>query len=175
MSKSFSARRAAIRARSRQQALLLVVFGIVCLLAAWLLHPSTNAYPLGVFVLGAGMLIASLLNPYRLVTAGWMVTLLGIAVFLFFGHLIPVYQVFPVYIISLGVGLIIVALMGRRGYVKAGAVTPGIIVLVVGIVEYLLLANLTPAGFVGFMLSLWLPGIGLVILGLVYLAVSMRD
>lgn len=175
MSKSFTARRAAIRARSRQQALLLLLFGIICLLLAWLAHPSTDAYPIGLLVLGAVMLIASLLNPYRLVTAGWMVTLLGIAVFLFFGRHIPGNEVFPIYIISLGIGLIIVALMGRRGYIKAGAVTPGIIVLVVGIVEYLLLANLTPAGFVGFMLSLWLPGIGLVILGLVYLVVSVRD
>lgn len=175
MSKSFTARRAAIRARSRQQALLLLLSGVICLLVAWLAHPSTDTYPIGLLVLGAVMLIASLLNPYRLVIAGWMVTLLGIAVFLFFGRHIPGNEVFPIYIISLGIGLIIVALMGRRGYIKAGAVTPGIIVLVVGIVEYLLLANLTPAGFVGFMLSLWLPGIGLVILGLVYLVVSVRD
>jgi len=72
-------------------------------------------------------------------------------------------------------GLIGIALMGRRGYIKAGAITPGIIVLLVGIIEALLLAGRTPNNFVPFMLSLWLPGIGLCVLGLLYMVASIRD
>jgi len=53
--------------------------------------------------------------------------------------------------------------------VKAGAVTPGLLVIIVGILEYLLAAGLTPSIFIPFMLSLWLPGFGLLALGLVYL------
>lgn len=174
MSRKFSGH-AATRARSRRQALLLFLFGIICLLAAWLLHPSTGLYPIGVLVLGAGMFIAALLNPYRLMSAGWLVFLLGITVFLFFSGHIPGGQVFPAYIIAIGVALLGIALMGRRGYIKAGAVTPGLIVLIVGIVEALLTANLLHKNFVDFMLSLWLPGIGLLVLGVIYTAVSIIE
>jgi len=53
-------------------------------------------------------------------------------------------------------------------------VTPGLIVVAVASIEWLLAAHLTPGNFVPFMLSLWLPGIGLLLLGLMYLAVSIR-
>ena len=174
MSRKFSGH-AVTRAKNLYQAYVLLLLGIIFLLLAWLLHPSTSEYPIGVMMLGIGMAIAALLNPYRLVIASWLTTLLGIAVFLFFSHRIPGDQVFPAYIIAMGVALIGIALMGRRGYIKAGAITPGIIVLLVGIIEALLLAGRTPNNFVPFMLSLWLPGIGLSVLGLLYVAASIRD
>jgi hypothetical protein len=165
--------RATTRTKNLWQVYALLLSGAVCLLAAWLLHPSPDVYPIGVLTLGVGMLVAAILNPYRLLEAGWFTTLLGIAVFLFFSHRIPGSQVFPAYILAMGLGLLGIAFMSRRGYVGAGAVTPGLLVLVVGIVECLLEANLTPRDFIPFMLSLWLPGIGLVLLGLVYLGASM--
>lgn len=165
--------RAASRARNRRQALVLLLLGSVCLLAAWLLHPSSSAYPIGVMVLGIGMMIAAIINPYRLMIASWLTLLLGIAAFLFFGHFIPGNQVFPAYIIAIGLALIGIAFMARRGYVGVGAISPGLIVLGVGIIEVLLVANLMPQQFVPFMLSLWLPGIGLVVLGLVCLVTSL--
>jgi len=174
MSRKFSGH-AVTRAKNLYQAYVLLLLGIIFLLLAWLLHPSTSEYPIGVMMLGIGMAIAALLNPYRLVIASWLTTLLGIAVFLFFSHRIPGGQVFPAYIIAMGVALIGIALMGRRGYIKAGAITPGIIVLLVGIIEALLLACRTPNNFVPFMLSLWLPGIGLCVLGLLYVVASIRD
>jgi len=130
-------------------------------------------------VFGVGMLIASIINPYRLIIASWLVTLLGIAVFLFYRHIIPGNQVFPVYIIAMALGLLGIAFMVRRGYVGAGAVTPGLLVLVVGIIEYLLvggysIGSLTPGRFTSFMLSLWLPGIALTVLGLIYLFTGAR-
>jgi hypothetical protein len=174
MSKKFSGH-FVTRARDRRQALLLFLFGIVCVLAAWLLHPSTVTYPIGLLVFGAGIFIAALVNPYRLMIAGWLLLLLGIAVFLFFSGHISGAQVFPAYIVAMGLALLGIALMGRRGYIKAGAVTPGLIVLLVGIVEALLVANRTPSNFLPFMLSLWLPAIGLLVLGLVYLVVSVIE
>lgn len=174
MSKKFSGH-FVTRARDRRQALLLLLFGIVCLLVAWLVHPSTTTYPIGVLVLGAGIFIAALVNPYRLMIAGWLTLLLGIAVFLFFGGHISGAQAFPAYIVAIGLALLGIAVMGKRGYVKAGAVSPGLIVLLVGIIEVLLVAGRTPSNFVPFMLSLWLPALGLLVLGLIYLVVSIFE
>jgi len=161
------------------QAYVLLFLGIVCLLAALLIHPSTNEYPVGVMIFGLGMLIACIVNPYRLVIASFMTTALGVAVYLFFKHLIPGNEVFPEYIIAMAIGLIGIALMARCGYVGAGAFTPGIFVLGVGIIEYWLIngysiGSLTPERFITFMLSFWLPGIGLIILGFTYLLISTR-
>jgi len=109
---------------------------------------------------------------YRLMIGGWLGTLVGIAVFLFFSHRIPGGQAFPAYIVAIGVALMCIGLMGRRGYVKAGAISPGLIVLGIGVVEVLLAANLLPSGFLPFVLSFWFPGIGLVLAGLFYLAIT---
>lgn len=170
----------ASQSNNLRQAFVLLILGLVCLLAAWLIHPNTGEYPIGVMIFGFGMLIACIINPYRLVIASFLTTALGIAVFLFFKHLIPGNEVFPEYIIAIGIALIGIALMARRGYVGAGAITPGIFVLGVGIVEYWLIGGyniggLTTDRFLSFMLSLWLPGIGLFLLGVIYLFLSMRN
>jgi hypothetical protein len=161
------------------QAYVLLILGIVCLLSALLIHPTTNEYPVGVMIFGLGMLIVCIVNPYRLVIASFLTTALGIAVYLFFKQLIPGNEIFPEYIIAMGIGLIGIALMARRGYVGAGALTPGIFVLGVGIIEYWLIngypiASLTPERFITFMLSFWLTGIGLTILGITYFLISTR-
>ena len=161
------------------QAYVLLILGLVCLLVAWLIHPNTGEYPVGVMIFGFGMLIARIINPYRLVIASFLTTALGIAVYLFFKHLISGNEVFPEYIIAIGIGLIGIAFMARRGYVGRGAVTPGILVLGIGLIEYWLIrgyniGSLTPDRFISFMLSLWLPSIGLLLLGVIYLFLNMR-
>lgn len=163
--------RAAVRVRNLRQAYALLILGAVCLLLAWLWHP---AYPLGVLVLGLGMSIACLLNPYRLAAASWLVAPLGLAVLLVFNRTLPGSQTFPAYIIALGLGLLGCALMARRGYIGKGPITPGLIVLAVGVIEYLLIGGDTPGNFVPFMLSFWLPGIGLLVLGVLYLLANLR-
>jgi hypothetical protein len=120
-------------------------------------------------------LLASALNPYRLVSAGLLVTLLGLAVFLTFKQFIPGSQVLSIYVLAIGLALLGIAIMARRGFVGPGAVTPGLIVIVVGIIEYLLAAGYTPSNFIPFMLSLWLPGVGLLVLGVIYLTASVRS
>src|SRR6266566_7731174 len=72
---------AAKRTKSRLQAFLLLMLGVFCVLAAWLLHPNAYAYPVGVFLLGLGMLLAAALNPYRLVIGGILTTLLYVCTF----------------------------------------------------------------------------------------------
>jgi hypothetical protein len=175
MSRKNSAR-AAKRTKNRLQAFLLLILGVFCLLAAWLLHPNAYAYPVGILVLGLGMLLAAALNPYRLVIGGILTTLIGIAVFLSFKPVIPVMrgQELVTFLLAIGLELLGIALMTRRGYIGAGAVTPGLIVVAVAIIELLLAEHLTPGNFVPFMLSRWLPGFGLLVLGLMYGAVSVR-
>src|ERR1700730_14145801 len=174
MSRKYSLR-ASSHINNLRQAYALLLLGVVCLALAWLLHLSTRDYPIGVLVFGLGMLIASILNPYRLVSASLITTLLGIAVYLAFKHLIPGNQVLSYYILAIELALLGIALMARRGYVEAGAVTPGLLIVLVGIIEFLLAAGDTPPNFVPFMLSLWLPGIGLLVLGFVYLLISGRE
>ena len=161
-----------IHIRALRQALVLLLLGIICLLIAWLLHPT---YPVGVLALGLGMLVAALCNPQRLVIAASLVTAIGLAVFLFFSHILPGNQVLSSYILAIGVGLLAIAFATRRGYVGAGAVSPALLVLLVGAIEALLAANLTPPGFIPFMLSFWLPGLGLLVLGLIYLLANRRE
>jgi hypothetical protein len=178
MSKRISIR-ATSRMNNRRQAFALILFGLIFLAAAIILyivlHSRSFNYPLGVLLFGLSILIASALNPRRLGVAGWLMTTLGIATFLFFGRIIPGNQVLAYYLLAVGLGLLGIAIMARRGYIGAGAVTPAILVIIVAILEYLVTANLTPRGFIPFMLSLWLPGIGLLVLGVIYLAVSIRE
>ncbi|MBV9712743.1 MAG: hypothetical protein JO011_17710 [Ktedonobacteraceae bacterium] len=162
------------RANRIRQTYTLLGLGVVFILAALLLRLNPYGYPVGVLLLGIGLLIGAFLYPPRLMIAGWLVTPLGIAVFLTFKHLIPGNQILAFYILAIGVGMLAIALAARRGYVGKGAVSTGLIVLAVGIVELLLALGLTPPGFIPFMLSLWLPGIGLIVVGLLYLLTNGR-
>src|SRR5260370_32647394 len=168
---------AAKRTTSRLQAFLLVILGVLCLLAAWLLHPNPFAYPVGILVLGLGMLLAAALNPHRLVIGGILTALIGLAVFLSFKPVIPVLrgQDLVTFLLAIGLALLGIALMARRGYIGAGAVAPGLIVVAVAIIELLLAEHLTPNNFLPFMLSLLLPGIGLLLLGFLYVAVNIKS
>ncbi len=109
--------RAAKRTNSRLQAFLLLILGVFCVLAAWLLHPNPYAYPVGILLLGLGMLLAAALNPYRLVIGGILTTLIGMAVFLSFKPVIPVLrgQDLVTFLLAIGLALLGIALMTRRG------------------------------------------------------------
>jgi hypothetical protein len=97
-----------------------------------------------------------------------------VATVLIFGHFIPAGQVLTAHILAIGLGLLGITWMTRYGYLGAGALTPALLVIVVAAIEYLVAAHLAPTGFVPFMLSLWLPGLGLPVLGLTALATSGR-
>ena len=99
---------------------------------------------------------------------------LGVATFLMFRHSIPDSQVLTAHLLAIGLGLLGIAWMARRGYIRAGALTPGFFVVGVGVIEYLQAVHLMPSTVVPFALSLWLPGFGLFVLGLVSLAASGR-
>ena len=155
-----------------RQAYMLLLSGVVFLGIAWL--GILNSSSLGVLLFGLGMLGAALFNPRRLLSIGWLTTSLGVAPFLMSRHYIPDSQVLTAHLLAIGVGLLGIAWMARRGYVAAGVLTPGIFVVGVGVTEYLQAAHLTPSTLVPFALSLWLPGFGLLALGLLVLATSGR-
>jgi hypothetical protein len=164
----------AARANKIRQTYTLLGLGVVSILVALILRLNPYSYPIGVLIFGIGLLIGSFLYPPRLIIAGWLVTPLGLAVFLTFKHIIPDGQILAFFLLAIGIGLLAIAQAAQRGYVGKGARSPAILVLVVGIVELLLARGLTPSWFIPFMLSLWLPGIGLIVVGLVYLLVNGR-
>jgi hypothetical protein len=159
-------------ATTLRQAYVLLLSGVVFLGISWL--GMLNSSSLGVLLFGLGMLGAALFNPKRLLSIGWLTTSLGVATFLMFRHAIPDSQVLTAHLLAIGVGLLGIAWMACRGYVAAGALTPGIFVVGVGVIEYLQAAHLTPSLLVPFALSLWLPGCGLLALGLLFLATCGR-
>jgi hypothetical protein len=157
---------------SRRQAYALLLLGIVFLFVARL--GILNPYSLGVLLLGLGILGVAPFNPKRFLSAGWLMASLGVATFLMFRHSIPDSQVLTAHLLAIGLGLLGIAWMARRGYIRAGALTPGFFVVGVGVIEYLQAVHLMPSTVVPFALSLWLPGFGLFVLGLVSLAASER-
>jgi len=152
------------------QAYILLGFGVIFLLAALLLRLNPRAYPVGLFLFGFGVLVAAAFNPARLVIAGLFYTFVGAAFLLSFKRLIPFDN--ALLIVAISLALLGIALMARRGYIRAGALTPGIFVFLVGIIQY------PPTGIARliapFILSLWFPGSALLVLGLVYWFLSTR-
>jgi hypothetical protein len=158
------------RTTNRRQAYALLLLGVVFLIIAWL--GILNPYSLGVLFFGLGMLGVAPLNPRRFLSTGWLTTSLGVATFLMFRKYIPDSQILTAHLLAIGLGLLGIAWMARRGYIHAGGLTSGLFVVGVGVTEYLQAAHLTPSTLVPFALSLWLPGSGLFVLGLVSLATS---
>jgi hypothetical protein len=160
------------RANSYRQAYVLLLLGVVFLAGAWL--GILKSYPLGVLLFGLGMLGVAPLNPRRFLSAGWLMTMLGVATFLMFEHYIPDSQILTAHLLAIGLGLLGIAWMARRVYISARALTPGLFVVGVAVTEYLQAAHLTPSTLVPFALSLWLPGFGLFVLGLFSLVTRER-
>ena len=160
------------RVNYRRQAYALLLLGVVFLFIAWV--GILNPYALGVLLFGLGMLGVAPLNPRRFLSAGWLTTSLGVATFLMFRNYIPDRQILTAHLLAIGLGLLGIAWMAQRGYRSAGELTPGLFVVGVAVTEFLQAAHLTPSTLVPFALSLWLPGSGLFVLGLVALVTSGR-
>ncbi len=154
------------RNRNMLQSYILLGFGVIFLLGALLLRLNFRVYPVGLFLFGLGLLIAAAVNPTRLVIAGLFFTFVGATYF----RLLPFDN--ALLIIAISLALLGIALMARKGYIGAGALTPAIFAFLVGLIQY------PPTGIARviapFILSLWFPGIALLVLGLVYWFLSIR-
>ncbi len=157
---------------SRIQCYVLLGLGIIFLLGALLLHLNTSVYPIGLLLFGLGMLVAAFFNPYRLLLAGILVSLIGLSIFFAFKSVIP--NGGNTLYLAIGLALLAIAFASKRGYIGHGPITPAIIVLIVGLIEYPPTFHLFPAGVVPFVLSLWFPGLLLLILGIIYWFVNGR-
>lgn len=153
--------------RPNLQAFFLIALGIILLLLALILHPNPFALPIGLFVFGAGLLIAAFIHPKRLIIAGLLITLIGAAIFTAYRHVGIPYDNSLV-VIVVGVALLGIALAARCGYVSASAFTPGILVLLVGFLLYSPVGGAANRAVAPFILSLWFPGIAFVLLGVIY-------
>lgn len=157
--------------RSALQSYILLGLGVIFLLGALLLRLNPRTYPVGLCLFGLGLLIAGAINPTHLMISGLFYTFVGAAFFLAFKGLLLFDN--ALLIIVIGLALLGIALMARRGYIQAGALTPALFTLLVGIIQY------PPFGIARllapFVLSLWFPGVGLLILGLAYWFLSIRN
>ena len=160
------------RNNNRWQAITLLLLGMLFLVGAWL-H-LLNTYPVGELFFGSGLLAAAMFNTRRFLAVAWLTTLIGLAGFLIFGHIIPGNQILAVHVMAIGLGILGIRWMARWGYISTDTMMPGLVIISVGIIEYLQAAHLTPAHFLSFALSLWLPGYGLLVSGLVCLVASRR-
>jgi hypothetical protein len=163
---------ASSRNNNRWQAYTLLLLGMLFLVGAWL--RLLNAYPVGELFFGSSMLAAAMFNTRRFLAVAWLTTLIGLAGFLIFGHILPGNQILAVHVMAIGLGILGIRWMARHGYISTDTMMPGLVIISVGIIEYLQAAHLTPAHFLSFALSLWLPGYGLLVLGLVCLVTSRR-
>src|SRR5262245_37434036 len=120
--------------RSMLQAAVLLGFGMFFLLGALFLHLNPLKNPIGLFCFGLGILLSTVCNPSRLAIAGVFFTLVGASIFLAYQPLLPYDNALVV--IAIGAAWLIIAYLSRRGYVGAGAVTPGLLVLLVGLLLY---------------------------------------
>jgi hypothetical protein len=154
--------------RNAFQAYILLGLGVIFLIGALFLRLNPRTYPIGLFLFGLGLLVAALINPAHLVIAGLFYTLVGAA--FAFSRFLPFDN--ALLIIASGLALLGIAFTARKGYIGVGALTPGLFILLVGIIQY------PPTGIARllapFILSLWFPGLGLLVLGLIYWFWSTR-
>jgi hypothetical protein len=155
------------------QSYVLISLGGLFLLGAVLLKLNPLAVPVGLFLFGLGLLIVAFINPTRLVIAGVLFTFVGAAIFIAYKPLIPYDN--GLVVLSIGLGLLGVALASRLGYVRAGALTPGIFVIVVGLFLYPPIGRTATMLFAPFILSLWFPGIAFLLLGAAYWLIDRRE
>jgi hypothetical protein len=158
--------------RDRLQAYILLGFGLIFMLGALFLHPSPFAVPIGLLFFGLGILLSAIFNPARLTIAGVIFTLIGAVIFIAFKPIIPYDSGLAV--IASGLALITIAFLTRRGYIGKGAVTPGILILLVGLLLYQPTGREASKFLAPFILSLWFPGVMLFLIGLIYYVQSIR-
>src|ERR1700738_1586133 len=89
---------------NRAQACMLLLLGSVFMSGAW--SGMLHAYPVGELCFGLGMLVAAPFNPQRFLAAAWLITLIGLAGFLVFGHMLPATQFLAVHVLAIGFGLV---------------------------------------------------------------------
>lgn len=158
--------------RERSQAYVLLALGIILILGALLLHPSPFVVPVGLLFFGLGTLISAAFNPARLAIAGIIYTLVGAVIFDAFKPIIPYDSSLAV--IAVGLALFAIAFLARRGYVGTGAISPSILILIVGILLYQPTGRTASRFLAPFILSLWFPGVMLLLIGSLYYLQSIR-
>jgi hypothetical protein len=135
-----------------RQTYVLLLLGFVFLTLAWL--GMFHSFSIGVLLFGLGMLGVAPFSPRRFLSAGWLMTSLGVATFLMFRHSIPDSQALTAHLLAIGLGLLGIAWMARLGYIYAGALTPAFFVVGVGVTEDLQAIHIIPSTVVPFALSL---------------------
>ncbi len=145
----------------------------LCLLAlaAVIVQIRGGAQLDAVLATGLGLLLGFLIYPRRLFILTALVLPLGIVNQLFDKGIISRRYIEPAHLLGLAFGLLIItwAMHRRPTWAHPGAISPGIVVAVLGL---LLLAAVAPGSAGTYIFSFWLPAAVLGGLGLSYLVMS---
>jgi len=145
----------------------------LCLLAlaAAIVQISGGAQLDAVLATGLGLLLGLLIYPKRLFILTALILPLGIINQLFDKGIISGRSIEPAHLLGLAFGLLSItwAMRSRPNWAHPGAISPGIVVAVLGL---LLLAAVAPGSAGAYIFSFWLPAAVLGALGLSYLVIS---
>lgn len=145
--------------------LALVAAAVVCAIVQLIWHPGNEVGLLGI---GLGLTLGFLVDRSRLLIAAALVTPLALANVLWSARILRA-DVDALHLLAVALGLLAIAWGARAGYVGRGALSPGLLVGLVGLLVLGLTAGIAP-GFYAWLTSLWAPVVLLPLVGLVMLA-----
>lgn len=150
--------------RPRTQALALIALGIVCAVLALLTRPFAGS---GLLALGVGLLLAHLIYRQRLFIAGMTVTAFAVAYVLNAQHVISDGELYGAYILAAALSVGVNVIAARRGYIGHDALSPALLLALIGALVVGSALPGTDAFYANFVL-LDMPAIVLAALGIVY-------
>jgi hypothetical protein len=115
------------------QALVLLLICVACVLAERVFDPRNTYGALGLLVLGVSLLIGHLIYLPRLFTPAALLIPPGVIAALPLFVTIPATIFYGLLVCAMSAGAIIVALAARRGYVSSDPLTPGVLLLSLGL------------------------------------------
>jgi hypothetical protein len=115
------------------QALVLLLLCLVCVVAERVFDPQNDYGALGLLVLGVSLLIGHLIYRPRLFTPAALLIPPGVVAALTLFVAIPTSIFSGLLVCAMSAGALIVALAARRGYVSPDPLTPGVLILSLGL------------------------------------------
>jgi hypothetical protein len=148
----------------RAQAVALIALGVVCALLSLTIHPLAGS---GLLALGVGLLLAHLVYRPRLFIPGVTATAFALAYLLNAARLVSNSELYGAYILAAALSVGLSVLAARRSYVGHDALSPALLLALIGA---LVVGTALPGtgAFYGVFVSLTMPAIALAALGVIY-------
>ena len=115
------------------QALVLLLLCVACVVAERIVDPRNDYGALGLLILGVSLLIGHLIYRPRLFTPVALLIPPGVVAALTLFIAIPTTMFSGLLVCAMSAGALIVALAARRGYISPDPLTPGVLLLSLGL------------------------------------------